>query len=129
MLTIRPYPATPHEWEDLACDLKHTHQVDPKNAFPFRSIQLLERVVATEIPGIVNEDVDAWRLTEDMRHSFCDLVRVRNIHLQGLPTVEFDWIDIPNPDISARTHELCRDSPANSPSTASDDGCLTGKIV
>jgi hypothetical protein len=57
--------------------------------------------VATEIPGIVNEDVDAWRLTEDMRHSFCDLVRVRNIHLQGLRTVEFDWIDIPNPDISA----------------------------
>ena len=124
-----PVSYTPHEREDLPCHFEYPDQVDLKNAFPFRSIEFLERLVAAEIPSIVDKDFDARRLTKDMRDGSYDLVGVCDIDLQGLSTVKFDWIDIPNPDMSARSHELCRNSLANSPSPASYDSGLTRKTV
>ena len=120
---------TSHEWEDLAGHFEHTNQVDLKNALPFRCVESDERLVAAEIPGVVHKDIDARRLTYDMLKSFCDLVGARDIHVQGLRTIEFDRINIPNPDSSTGSNELCRDGPANSASTTSDDGRLARKIV
>ena len=65
----------------MAGHLKHTHEVDLKNALPFRGFELLERLVAAEIPSVVDKDVNARRLTDDMCEGFCDLVRARDIDL------------------------------------------------
>jgi hypothetical protein len=80
---------------------EHTNQVDVKNAFPFLGVELFERLEAAEIPGVVHKDVDARRLTDQVRESLCDLVGTRNIDLTGLRTLKLDRIDIPNPDLSA----------------------------
>ena len=50
-----PTSRTPHEWEDLSGHLEHTDQVDPKNTLPFLGVELLKRLVATEIYGIVEK--------------------------------------------------------------------------
>jgi hypothetical protein len=124
MLTIRPYPAlrmSRRTWRVTSnTPIRLTRRMRSHSTF----IELLERLVAAKIPGIVDKNVDALRLTNDLLKGFCDLVGVRHINLQGLSTIKFDLIDVPNPDVSARSHELCRDSPPNSPSTARDDGCL-----
>jgi hypothetical protein len=37
--------------------------------------------------------------------AFANLTVLRNIDCQGVGAVEFDRIDIPNPDLSARSYE------------------------
>jgi hypothetical protein len=46
-----------------------------------------------------------------------------------LRAVKFDWIDVPSPDLSAKSYELRCDSPADPSSPAGYDGRLPGKIV
>jgi hypothetical protein len=59
ILTIRPRPARPHDWENLASHLEHTNQVDLKDVLPFTGVELLEWLIAAEVSGIVYEDIDS----------------------------------------------------------------------
>jgi len=58
----------------------------------------------------------------------CDFIGLRHIDPEGLRTVEFDWIDVPSPNLSAKSYELRCDSPAI-PLTPPVTMPFAGKIV
>jgi hypothetical protein len=53
---------------------------------------------------------------------------VRNINAQGICTVYFDQIDIPNPDLNTRSKEVLYHSPAD-PRAPPVRCCLARKII
>ena len=123
-MTIQPRPG-----QDLARHLEHSDEVHLNDALPFAGIELLEGLIAAEIPGIVHKNVDLRIVINDVREGLCDVIGLGYIDGQGMCAVEFDRIDVPDPDLSAKSYQLRRDRPTNSPRAASHDGGLARDIV
>jgi hypothetical protein len=81
----------------------------------FAGVELIKGPIAAEISRIVDKDVDARRLTDKRSKSPFDLIRFRDIDAQGLRAVEFNRMDIPNPDFSPGSYKLGCDRPTYSP--------------
>ena len=84
----------------MASHFEHADEVDLDNLLAFASVEFIKGPIAAEISRIIDKDVDARRLTDNRSKSPFDLMRFRNIDAQRLRTVEFNRMDIPNPDFS-----------------------------
>jgi len=82
----------------LASHLEHANEVDLNDLLAFAGVEFIKGPIAAEISRIIDKDVDARRLTDNRSKSPFDLIGFRNIDAQGLRTVEFNRMDIPNPD-------------------------------
>jgi hypothetical protein len=91
----------PHDWENLASHFEHTDQINRKDVLPLASAEVLEGLICPDVSSIVNQDIDLRSPAQNIRKGLCDLIGLRNINGQGEGAVEFDRIDIPNPDVSA----------------------------
>ena len=92
-------------------------------------VELLEGLISAEISSIVHKNIDARRLLARLPEGSCNFIGLRHIDPERLRAVKFDWIDVPSPDLSAKSYELRRDSPADPSSPAGYDGRLPRKIV
>jgi hypothetical protein len=113
----------------LARHLEHPKEVYLEDVVPFGRVELLEGLISAEISSIVHKNIDARRLPACLPEGAYDFIGLRHIDPEGLRAVEFNWIDVPSPDLSAKLYELRCDSPADPSSPAGYDGRLPGKII
>jgi len=102
-----PAPSrAPHERENLARHLEHPNEVYLEDVVPFGRVELLEGLISAEISSIVHKNIDARRLPARLPEGSCNFIGLRHIDPEGLRAVKFDWIDVPSPDLSAKSYEL-----------------------
>ena len=77
-MTIQPRPG-----QDLARHLEHSDEVHLNDALPFAGIELLEGLIAAEIPGIVHKNVDRPQFLLRLLNQPGNLVPTRDVRLDG----------------------------------------------
>jgi hypothetical protein len=78
-------------------DLHHANKVRLYNALPFCGIEFLERSIRSEIPGIIDENVDQF--APHQAQSGSDFLTLGHIECDRACAGKLDRVYIPDPNI------------------------------